>query len=190
MAPLSIGFDWDDVMISWYDRAVELCRIAGVCPADVTPSSWSMHEEMGCTLEEWVAVLDAATVSGELYDTVPYPEALEAMRRLYWEGHYIHIVTARGTFHGNQHNERIHEITRAQVEEFAVPHHSLTFTRDKTVVPTDYFIDDNVRNVKNLLDAGVEAYVLTRPWNLDADLPHRVASVEEFANIILTKESL
>lgn len=187
----SVGFDWDDVVMPWYDRAVEVCRDAGICPAGLEPRTWAQHEEMGCTLDEWIAALDAATESGVLYDTQPFPGAVEAMRRLYFEGHWIHIVTARGTFHGNRWNERIHEITREQVEEWAVPHHSLTFTRDKASVPTDFFIDDNLRNYHALDSAGVEVYLLNRPWNavdetkIDTLGLRRVNTVDEFVDIIL-----
>lgn len=192
--PLSIGFDWDDVVMPWYDKAVEVCREAGICPADLTPTTWSMHEEMGCTLDEWIDALDVATESGVLYDTVPMEGAVEAMRKLYFEGHYIHIVTARGTFHGNRWNDKIQALTKAQIEEFAVPHHSVTFTRDKTIVPTDYFIDDNLRNYQALRAAGVQAFLLNRPWNEgeEHNVPwsHRVGRVSEFADIVLEHDAI
>ena len=181
----AVGWDWDDVVMPWYDKAVEVCRKAGICPPDVNPRTWSQHEEMGCTLEAWIAALDAATESGVLYDTLPLPGALEAMRKLYWEGHEIHIVTARGTFHGNRWNDHIQEITRNQIEEWGVPHHSLTFTRDKTSVPTEFFIDDGPHNYEALRAAGVQAYLLTRPWNEHLDVEARVNDPLEFADIVL-----
>jgi len=189
--PLSIGFDWDDVIMPWYDPAVAVCVAAGLHRSGKPVTQWAQHEDLGCTHEEWIAALDVATESGALYDTVPFPGAVEAMRKLYWAGHFIHIVTARGTFHGNRHNDRIHEITRQQVEDFAVPHHSLTFTRDKASVPTDYFIDDNLKNYENLRQAGVNAYLLNRPWNQYAHVrnDHRIDTVDEFVDLILTQEA-
>ena len=190
MTPLSIGFDWDDVIMPWFDPAIEICKRAGLHRSDVVEfTQWRQHEDLGCTMEEWLAALSDATESGELYDTTPYAGAIEGMRELYWAGHYIHIVTARGTWPGNPHNDVIREITRRQVEEFAAPHHSLTFTKDKASVPTDFFIDDNLKNYEALRQAGVNAYLLNRPWNQYAQADHRVDSVAEFVDIINQQEA-
>ena len=189
--PLSVGFDWDDVIMPWYAPAVEVCNAAGLNPRGIVPTSWHMHDELGCSLEAWVGALSDATVNGSLYDTEPFLGALEAMRRLYFEGHWVHIVTARGTFPGNPNNERVKEITRSQVDEWGAPHHSLTFTKDKASVPTDFFIDDNLRNYQRLDIAGVRVYLLNRPWNVEdpndpdtLDL-RRVNTVDEFVDIVL-----
>lgn len=189
MTPLSVGFDWDDVVMPWHPVAVQVCRDAGLCPADVNPVSWGMHEEMGISLEAWVDAINRATISGVLYDTEPYPDALDAMRRIALAGHYVHIVTARGTFPNNPLNDHIQKITWAQIEKHAFGVTSVTFTRDKTSVPCDFFIDDNANNYEALCQAGVEAYLLTRPWNENHHAYRRVSTPGEFADIILNLET-
>lgn len=182
---LSIGFDWDDVVMPWHPVAVRLCREAGICPPDVDPITWHMHEEMGVSLEEWLEVIRAGTQSGALYDTEPDEDALEAMWLLWLNSHYVHVVTARGTWPDNPQNAQIHEITRAQAEKHTPWISTLTFTRDKTTVPCDYFLDDAVHNFEALRKAGVEAYLLTRPWNRDHPTEYRVDNPLEFALKIL-----
>jgi hypothetical protein len=65
---------------------------------------------------------------------------------------------------------------------WGIPVTSLTFSRDKTVVPVDAFIEDRPENFQDLLDAGVDSYLVDRPWNQDFDFDpaRRVKSVAEY----------
>lgn len=188
MTALRVGYDWDDVVMPWHPVAVQVCRDAGLCPPDVNPISWAMHEDMGITLGEWLGAIDAATKSGVLYDTEPDPDALDAMQRTLDAGHEVHVVTARGTFPNNPLNDHIQGITLEQVREHTPWVSSVTFTRDKTVVPCDYFLDDNTRNYDALAEVGVLAYLLTKPWNESHPTKNRVSTPGEFADIILEKK--
>jgi hypothetical protein len=48
-----------------------------------------------------------------------------------------------------------------------------------------YALDDRVENVQSMIDAGIHAFLLTRPWNEHADLP-RVSSVAEYVDLVLS----
>jgi len=60
---------------------------------------------------------------------------------------------------------------------------AVVITKDKVAVCKKYevteFIDDNPKNVKALLEAGIDAVLLDRVWNRNVDLP-RVNSLKEF----------
>src|SRR5690606_4981653 len=128
----------------------------------ITPSSWSPFNEYGCPAEQWYAVLAEATLTGDLYGGDPYPGVQDALQSLRDAGHTVHLVTARGFL---QHGHLIREATVKWIAEHEIPHDTLTFSKRKAVVVTDWFIDDSEKNVRELLAAGVTTYLLSQPHN-------------------------
>lgn len=189
--PLKIGIDLDDCMLPWYIPAHEAIVAAGL-DNGVTPKSWHPYREYGIEAEAWVAALAAATEAGTLYRHPPYDGAAEAVRELYWAGHEIHLITARGTS-GWPDADQLREVTDEWVHEMAIPHTSLQFLKDKASAGMDYFIEDSPGNFQALHAAGVRVYLLDQPHNADLEVcwaPHgeRVRTVREFADIILQEE--
>lgn len=192
LAPVStklfdVGFDIDDVLHPWGATAHELCRLAGL--HDGTPTyGWKMWEAYGCTEEQWGEVIGRAVVEGGLYDVPPIPGSVEALRRLYWEGHRIHLVTARGFL---TNGELIKQHTRDWLPEHAIPHNTLTFSKDKAAVARelglDYFLDDGVHNFEQVdrEAPNTQAYLLSAAHNLDYYTPFRLETVDEFVDLIL-----
>lgn len=180
-----IGIDIDDVWYGWYDRAHQICVEAGITNG-VTPTTWQPYDEYQCPKDAWIKALELAGPS--VYDQPPLPGTVDQLRRLVNAGHHLVFVTARGSFGGNGGD--IMDWTRAWVQQHldGLPF-ELHFNRDKTVAATDYFIDDNVDNVVSLLDAGVDAWLRTRPWNEAADLP-RVDDLAQFVDFVLITEAL
>jgi len=186
-----VGVDIDDVLHPWYATAHQLSEAAGITNG-VTPKTWRMADEYGCDLDEWVGVLEQATKDGTLYGVPPIPGRVEALRRLLFDGHRIHLVTARGTavWQSPAEQAEIHRQTRAWVEEYAVPHSTLVFESDKAMIARvrglDYFIDDGVHNFQDLeLGApACETYLMTAPHNGDFYTPFRLQSMDQFADLI------
>jgi hypothetical protein len=181
---MRVGVDIDDVLYPLYDGMHRASEVAGITNG-VTPTSWDPYKDYGCTLEDWIGALSAPTLDGTLYQGDPYPGAVEALERIKAAGHTIHLVTARGLL---QHGEFIKAHTyRWVAEHLAHVVDSLTFSKDKTVVPVATFLDDNVGNYQRLVEHGVPAYLLDQPWNKDAgdDTVFRVGSVDEFADLII-----
>jgi hypothetical protein len=183
---MRIGVDIDDVIFPWYEYAHELCVQARITNG-VTPMSWSPFLEYGCTIQDWLDVLEVATMDGTLYSGEPYLGAIEALWRLRDAGHEVHLVTARGFFN---FGELIREQTVSWLADWDVPHDSLTFTKDKTSVPCDVFIDDSAPNVAALTAAGVRTFMLTRPHNATDPYELRVGHVAEFVDLILAEGRL
>jgi 5'(3')-deoxyribonucleotidase len=187
-----IGVDVDDVLHPWFNTAHSLCEAAGITNGAV-PTIWRMYEAYGCDVEVWADVLDQATEAGTLYGVPPIPGAVEALRRLHWAGHRIHLVTARGTgvWQTTEQRHSIHRQTNIWVEEHAVPHESLIFESNKPFVARelglDYFIDDGIHNFEDLEQAapGCQAYLLTAPHNGDYWTPFRLETMDEFADLVI-----
>lgn len=182
---MRVGVDVDDVIYPWLARAHAACRTAGITNGNLV-SHWEMWEDYGCTKEQWVEVLEQATRTGFLHDAAPIPGATSALDRLREAGHTIHLVTARGFWSAEQ-GSLIRAHTVEWLNEWQVPHDSLTFSLDKSVVRTDMFADDSPRNVAALLQAGIHAHLIDAPHNQDVeDGPmHRNASLAAFVDEIL-----
>lgn len=193
--PLDVMFDIDDVLFPTMMSIHELAREAGYHNGDVDPT-WTGWEPYGIEPQAYWDLWSDFAVSGGYVSTEPIAEAVEALRRLYFEGHRIHLVTARGFMN---HASDIRRWTVGWLEEFALPWHSLTFSQDKVAaqwplelefgghreVFFDYAIDDHPKNVDALRGAGVNAYLLDHVHNKDHIAEHRVASVDHFVDMIL-----
>lgn len=195
-----IMFDIDDVLIPTIDSIHQLALEAGLHDGSVTPK-WAGWEAYGCDEQTYWNLWTQWADQGGYVNTPPIPEAAEALRRLAWAGHRIHLVTARGFM---AHAEEIRAWTHEWVQEFAIPHHSLTFSQDKAAamaeiltpnkihaeiyrdaVRFDYAIDDSPKNVRGLLMAGVRAYLLDHHHNAEETNLPRVPTVSAFADLIL-----
>ena len=184
---LDVGVDIDDVLHPWGMTAHGLCEAAGLTGGNMY-TGWKMWEDYGCTEEQWAEVIARAVHEGGLYDVPPIPGSVEVLRRLTFLGHRVHLVTARGFM---TNGDKIKQHTLDWISEFAVPHASLTFSKDKPEVARrlelDFFIDDAVHNFQALeLEAPqTTTYLLSAPHNLDFWTPFRLESMEEFGEIVI-----
>ena len=177
-----VGVDIDDVLFPWYDRAHTASVRAGITTPNNRPTTWWPYREYGCEPQAWYDALAVATLDGTLYAGDPFPGAVDALHRIAAAGHTIHLVTARGFL---AHGPAIKAQTIAWLDEHQVPHDTLTFSRDKTVVPCDWFVDDNVDNATAVAATGTRAYLLRQPWNQHNQTLPAVQDVPEFARIVL-----
>lgn len=115
------------------------------------------------------------------------PEAREAFKMLHDMGFYQVIVTDRPF--GKNNGEGSKNNTYKFLEENGYEYDEIHFTADKANVGLDYMIDDKPENFWDLTAAGVDCYLLDRPWNQHVDAgDKRVYSVREYAEIIIAKE--
>lgn len=191
MRTLDIMVDIDDVL---FPLAPELHRVAHEMGLHDNSQEalevWHGWKQYGCHKQDWLDVF--ARLADEHYylTAAPIPGALEAVRHLWWLGHNVHLVTARGfAFEGDAHDHsaKIREWTTQWIEDHAVPHVGpITFTKDKVAAgPWDYAIDDGDHNYVALDNAGVRVYLLDQPHNRAFEAERRVHTVAEFVDIIL-----
>lgn len=177
--------DIDDVIFPLIDQIHERARQRGYHDGTIGPE-WSATQ-YPCPEEDYWDLWAEFTLANGYLETVPDPKVLEALRFLMWEGHRIHLVTARG-FMANA--DKIRAWTPEWLEEWAVPHQTLTFSQDKPGaqgelgVTFDFAIDDHPKNYAALDNAGVEVYLLSHHHNRLADVERRVPNVWEWAYII------
>lgn len=145
------------------------------------PCCWTWYTHLGMNLDEFLEVAHAGADLGFVFRGHPIGDPTQ-MRRVRDAGHTVHIITDRsfGTT-----PEVSQEATRRFLEDFGYQYDSLTFSRDKTIVPVDAMIDDRIENYDALDAEGVEVYLLDRPWNQSDIVRRRVYSTKEFVDIIL-----
>lgn len=179
MKSLRIGLDIDDVLFPWSTHAHTACENAGITNGKVV-TQWGMHLDYGCTSDEVWEVINQEYVDGMLTRS-PYDGVQEILTDLRNAGHTVHLATARG-FEGPLAGlVRHHTIEWLQVHE--IPHDSMTFTADKSLLNVDVFLDDGIHNVEALQKAKIRAWLRDQPHNQASTLP-RVADLAAFANLI------
>lgn len=153
---------------------------------NLVPTEWRIwHHYRNHELHdaEFVELLGQYAEEGGFGEQEVMDGAQEMVRALTEAGHTVHIVTDRPA--------AALADTSWWVETFLPGYTSLTVSRDKTVFksygdPTYYAIDDRTENVQAMRSAGIFAYLLTSPWNEDADLP-RVSSLAEYTDKVLRR---
>ena len=188
---VDIMVDIDDVVTPWFESVDEGCREAWDPEGKLGPCRrWSMWEHYGRTQEEWGSIVESRIAHG-LYTTLdPIPGAVEAVNRLRWFGHRVHMVTARG-FMAN--SENIRRWTPEYLQRFGAGYDTLTFAKDKVKAQAalglefDYAIDDGGHNYDALHAAGVPTWLCAAPHNGDHPAERRVDSLWDFANMILAE---
>lgn len=80
------------------------------------------------------------TNGSDYANSVPIQGRIEAVNRLYEEGHIVFLFTARGSNSGNDY----YEFTKNQMNEFGIKHHKLIMGKPDV----DMFIDDKAISVE------------------------------------------
>lgn len=176
--------DLDGVASGWVPNFYPwLCNLLGLEPTEWR--IWHHYRNHEIHDAEFVKYLTQYAEEGGFAGQPLMEGAAELVRALTEAGHTVHIVTDRPA--------AAEADTAWWVESNLPGYTSLTMSRDKTVFksygdPTYYAIDDRTENVAAMRSAGIYAYLLTSPWNEEADLP-RVANLSEYADKVLRRMS-
>jgi FMN phosphatase YigB (HAD superfamily) len=185
---LRVGVDLDDVLYPFVQSlACFVHERTGRPLEELGPATcWEFYERYwGLPKNEFLELFEAGVDAGVVFSKGdPLPGSVEAVRALKEVGHSVHIVTDR--FVGR----RSHANTEEWLAKHEIPYDSLTYSRDKTVVRTDAFVDDNPKNVLALREVGCAAFLLDtgradqvgfrQEWTVDS-LAGFVGKVEEMA---------
>lgn len=182
---MRIGLDSDGVIYNFtqvYNS--HLIELGHKLEPEAEAETWDYFTKYGYTSEDFLSHMDDLVDAkrlfweGELYE----PDIPEKIDQLRAAGHTIHIVTNR--FSGKV--ECAEEATRHWFKSKKINYDSLTFSKDKTVVPTDIFLEDNLKNFEAIWMAGSLCYLVNRPYNQTGeDEAFRVDTFAEFANLWL-----
>lgn len=178
MATFRIGIDLDGVA---YDFGAALKKFLvdheGFDEALLGETKvWDFFLEWGLSLESYLDYyakgVDAGVV---LLHGDPHEGCRWFMNRLREDGHTLHIVTYRTV------GRRATQNTMEWLQRESIPYDSITFSKDKTIVNNDFFIEDNLDNFHALNRAGIVCYLMDRPWNEIEDVYNRrVSGWEDF----------
>lgn len=186
MRALNLMVDIDEVVFPLGDSIHEIAHEFGLHDNSEPWKVWSAWEQYGCDPDKyWDLWITFAHRNGYL-ETPPIQHQAEALRHLYFEGHRINLVTARG-FMANAEN--IKKWTPEWLEEWAIPYHTLTFSKDKPSTQNelgvfDLAIDDSPKNFEALADDGVNVWLQNHTHNKWFDTEFRVADMWEWVRIV------
>lgn len=174
---MRVGWDLDGVVypfVASFRAVVE--RRTRVRHALPEPSKWEFWEDWGMEPEEWREHFDAGVEDGSLF-TWGAPLDHGTINKMY-DLHSIHIVTSRPV--------EARPATLAWLRQHGIRYDSLTFTDDKTSVPTDVFVDDHPSTVEKLVANGTWAVLYDQPWNRGPESKglHRVYSIREYRDFV------
>lgn len=183
--PLRVGIDLDGVCYDFVASLQQYLLTRDLDPQQLTDAQrWEFYEDWGLSLEEFLDACHRGVDAGVVFSHgSPFPGTVAALRRLQDAGHELHVVTDRSF--GAPGASR--QATEAWLARHGVPHTSLTISADKTVADVELFIEDRVENYRALDAAGVEVYLLDRPWNQHETTARRVASLDEFADRVIAR---
>lgn len=188
---MRVGFDLDGCLYD-FGNAVRryldsIGREYGFKDNGPEPHSWNFFEYWGMDRDEFKKVCDDGVDAGYIFSGPARPNAAEAVNRVADGGHEIIIITDR--FFGTQIGGRMNPSHAATIDWLAdngIPYHRIHFSANKLTVPTDMFVEDKLENYDALVDGGVNAYLIDRPWNQvpGGDARKRIKDIIDYADAI------
>lgn len=176
-----IGIDLDGVCYDFSTSVRAYLDTLGGLPEYPAVTRWEFYEDWGLDLQGFLDVCHDGVDAGIIFTHgEPYPNTAEAFHRIKAAGHTIHVITDRSFGKGGASEAA----TRAWLDCHGLPFDSLTFSADKTIVRIDAMVDDKPSNYEALEAAGVDAYLLTRPWNQHVPNARRVLDLLHFAEVV------
>lgn len=150
---------------------------------DGEPEDWHFYLEWGMSEEEFIEHCHTGVDAGYVFRGNSRPGYAEATQMVKALGHSVHLITDRPFGRTPGASARA---TIEWAEEIGVEYDTVTFSADKTVIPTDMFVEDKLENYDRLEAVGTDVYLINRPWNMHVmpDNRKRISSVMDFALIV------
>lgn len=191
---MRVGFDLDGVGYIFGLSVRDYLRTIGIEveePTDEFCTNWNFFEFWHMHRDEFGKHCGDGVDAGIVFgpgDHLTRPNFFEAIRRVKELGHEVIVVTHR--YQGSP--GKAEENTRKWLAPVMKYIDELHFGEDKTAVPTDMFVEDSLPNYDALIDKGVNAFLIDRPWNQveGGDARNRISDVIDYAEAIerATKE--
>lgn len=182
---MRVGFDVDGVLFNFgtscYDYLVATGRAEVWKSGDDLKPDWYFYKKFRepWTDEEFVQFCNDGADAGYIFRGNVRPNAVEAVQAVKDAGHEIIVITDRSFGTTPKVSE---DATREWWAEYGFPEFDeIHFSPDKTIAPTDIFVEDKVSNFEALRAAGTQCWLITRPWNDDYDAGrYRISDVIEY----------
>lgn len=171
----------------WFEAAVKLGHLKEAHAFEeaaegrhryLPANRWEFYEEYGVDLDRFLAICHEAADAGLLWNGPMMPGSRTAWDELADAGHRIHVKTDRPF---GVHPVASQVGTIMTLAQNRVRYDSITFTADKTDGPPCHIaLEDKLSNYDALAAAGVEVWLIDRPWNQDDGSRRRVYAHDEF----------
>lgn len=185
---LRVGFDSDGCLDNFGEGVRETLVAKGLGhlwkSGPTEKPFWNFYEDWGWTFPEFKELVDWGVDQGIIFTGHWRDGAIDAVQRVKALGHEVIIVTDRafGSDPLNSQKNTIEAYKNAGIE-----YDELHFSKDKCCVQTDMFVEDRLDNYDALEAAGVDVYLINRPWNDDDDNRKRIRDVSIYASIVELK---
>jgi uncharacterized HAD superfamily protein len=171
------GIDVDGPLYNFGESMKVYLRTLGWEEGRLTdPEHWDFHEAWGMDKNEFYKhFADGVNAEIVFLEGNVDPDALRVLKKLRRQKQKINIVTHRGKIGNLSEYNTVRWLKRD-----GIPYDSITFSKDKTIVKNDVFIEDNADNHTALREAGIASFLIDKPWNRYLDTGYRVYSWDEF----------
>lgn len=183
-----IGYDFDGVGYVFGGAVRNHLMSQGIVVPPATDefcTNWDFYQFWGMTREEFEDHCDAGVDAGIIFgpgEGLTRPNFFESIRMAKSLGHKVVGITHRyqGSPFVAQRN------TYRWLEPVLDLFDDVVFSKDKTIVKTDMFVEDNRDNYDRLIEAGVDAYLINRPWNGPYDdHRNRITDVSDYTAAVV-----
>lgn len=180
--------DLDGCVSDWVtSMGNEAALVTGRPRHEFAPATqWNFMFDWDLTVAEFLEIYANGVKAGRvLHLDRAYPGALDGWQMLLDAGHRIHVVTDRRPPGAEAEAA---EATAAWLARNGFRYHNLVISADKTVVADHaegdliVAVDDRVENYQALEAAGIEAFLMDRPWNHHLAGARRVTDFVDFAH--------
>jgi hypothetical protein len=159
--PSRIAIDIDSTLHHYWDQlAGVLRRRHGIDLPYESQTTWQIDGLPEESIRE--AVLETHSEAMVLA-AVPYPDAVETVRRWHATGHYIHITSHR--------TPEAHGATARWLEQVGLPYDDLHCSYDKVTrcveLGIDVLVDDSPVNLTRARERGITGAKIRHPWNAE-----------------------
>lgn len=183
---MRIMFDLDGCFYNFGDsvkRYLEQTNRGHVWKSGPTPEPfWNFFEDWGWDVKDFVQLCNEGVDAGVIFTGPMREGAREAWDRVAATEHAIIIATDR-TFGTTPKSSE--KNTYDWLGEHQLWWDEIWFTADKPSCEPDVAVDDKAENFIALMKAGVDTYLIDRPWNRHIEVGHRrLPDVLAFAEIV------
>lgn len=180
-----VGYDFDGVGYRFGMSVRKYLTTIGIevePPTDAFCKDWNFFDFWHMHADEFAKHCDDGVDAGIIFGPasgLTRPGFFDAVKRTKEAGHTVIGITHR--FQGSPGNAERN--TFAWLGDRVELFDDVVFSADKTSVPTDYFVEDNMGNYDKLIAAGTKAFLINRPWNHPYDDGRcRISDVSDFGD--------
>lgn len=183
---LRVGFDLDGVLYDFGNSVVRYLSSIGIEVSHKDgapePHHWDFYEHWGMSREEFAKHCHDGADAGYVFCGGVRPNAVQAVREVKSMGHKVVVITDRQF--GSTPSVSHENTKRWWIENEFPMYDELHFSSDKTIVPTDIFVEDKYENAVALEKAGTPCMLINRPWNRTEPVHHtyqnRINDISEY----------